>query len=170
MRRWAVCIAVALGMALPLRAAAQDGAADPPVAAVRAPWSLKLSAGAGIGSRSLDLPMDGRIYQTRSGFFPAVELGFELDHNVSDAVSVGLLIRYQSSVGLRLIEHLTDGTEHPRATRSEQLQLAITPTWRLDSRGHWALAAALGYVPNRISSLQLTFWRDPTRASSCSCR
>ena len=163
-----LCMLLALGTALPLRTAAQEeqdgsssevsadeqaplepnaepGANTAPAAVGRATWSLRLSAGVGVGSRALDLPMDGRIYQIRSGLTPAVDLGFELDHAVSQDVSVGLLIRYQSSVGLRIVEHLTDGTEHPRATRSQQLQLAIAPIWRLDSRARWALGAAIGY-------------------------
>ena len=156
--RWHVCAGVALCLVLPALATAQPepvaeavAEAEEPVAveALPAPefvaWSLRLSAGLGVGTRDFDLPRDGVIYQTRGGVFPAAELGFELDHLVSDDIIIGLHIRYQSSVGLRLVEHLTDGSTHTRDTRSLRLSLALTPKFRLDAKGRWTLETPVGY-------------------------
>src|SRR6185295_15623646 len=129
--RWRICAGMALclvGSSVSSLAAAQTQAQAEAV-----PWSLHLSAGVGAGTRDFDLPQDGVIDQTRSGAFPAAELEFELDHLVSDRVMLGLLIRYQSSIGLRLVEHLTDGSEHARDTRSHRLELALAPTFRFDA-------------------------------------
>ena len=119
--------------------------APTPSTAPRAPWSLSLAAGLGAGSRELDLPRDGVVYQVRSGLFPAVELGFELSHDLSQDFTLGLLARYQTSLGLALVEKLTDGSEHSRSTRSHHLELGLAPTLRLDAQGRWALAAAVGF-------------------------
>lgn len=150
--RWASSLAAALCAVLCTRAAAQvePSSDEPPQeqapsAASRAPWSLELSAGLGAGSRELDLPRDGVVYQVRSGLFPAVELGFALSHDLSQDLTLGLLARYQSSLGLRLVEQLTDGSEHSRATRSHRLELGVAPTLRLDAQGRWALSAAVGF-------------------------
>lgn len=151
-RRWAISLTGALCAMLCTRASAQDEptgdetpAEQTPSAAPRAPWLLGLYAGLGIGSREHDLPQDGVVYQVRSGFFPALELGFELSHDLSEDLTLGLIARYQSSLGLDLVEKLTDGSEHSRATRSHQVELGFAPTLRLDAQGRWALAAAVGF-------------------------
>jgi hypothetical protein len=160
-QRWAaVRIGVALSAAWSTRAAAQPEAPATEVtgsesesshdngtssALEPATWSLRLSAGGGIGSREFAWPMDGSINQARTGVFPAVDLGFDLDHVVSKAIQVGLLVRYQSSIGLVLVEHLTNGDEQARDARSHRLELGIVPTVRFDARRRWALSGAIGY-------------------------
>ena len=108
-------------------------------------WAMQVSAALGAGLRELDLPVDGAIYQTRSGLFPAVELGFSLDHMLSDRVALGLHIWYQSSLGLSIDERLTDGTTHPRATRAHRLELTLGPTFYVDAQRLWAVCIAVGY-------------------------
>jgi hypothetical protein len=107
-------------------------------------WSLQLSAEAGAGMRALDVPRDGVIYQIRTGVYPALGMTFQLEHHSSERFSLGLVARYQSSIGLVLREQLTGGTEHARKTRSHHAEVAIAPTWVWGASG-WALTGALGY-------------------------
>ena len=140
-------LSVALSFALPERGAAQSGSDE-----VKAPaWSLRLSAGAGIGTRDFELPRDGVIYENGTGIFPAADLGFELDQRASAVLSVGLHARYQRSVGLNVVEHHIDGSTREQALRSQSIELAIAPAIRFDARGLWALATSAGY---RISDLR----------------
>jgi hypothetical protein len=136
----------ALAMALTGSARAQttpEGAASHTATASQ--WSLELSAEVGTGSRDFDLPMDGVVYRTQTGMFPAAGLGFELDHTASDDISLGLLVRYQSSIVHGIVEQHTDGSEHPLDVRSLRLELAFAPQLRLDGSGDWVLAASAGY-------------------------
>jgi hypothetical protein len=139
----AVGVAVVLALASPTRAAAQR-ASDPGVQAN--PWSLRLSAELGAGGRNIDLPRDGVVYQIRPGLFPAVGLGFELDHAASGAVTVGLLVRYQSSIGHGIVERHTDGSGLAMDVRSHRLELALAPTFDLDASRTWSLCASVGYA------------------------
>jgi hypothetical protein len=132
-----------LALALSIRAAAQS-ASEPDAQAN--PWSLRLSAELGAGARNIDLPIDGVVYQIRPGLFPAVGLGFELDHAASSAVTVGLLLRYQSSIGHGIVERHTDGSGHRMDVRSHRLELAVAPTFALDASRTWSLCASAGYA------------------------
>lgn len=129
-------------------ARAQDSAAEdeasPLPAAEAVPWSLQLSAEAGVGTRNVDLPRDGVIYQVRSGVYPALGVGFQLDYHGGEPFSIGLVARYQTSIGLMLNEQLTDFTTHARKTRSHVFEVGIAPTFRIGSAG-WAIGGALGY-------------------------
>jgi hypothetical protein len=108
-------------------------------------WELRLAAGAGIGTRALDLPRDGVVYETRTRIFPAADLGFALEHELSTAVRLGLRARYLTSIGLRITEQHTGGSTHTQNLRSHRLELSLAPTFRLDARGRWQLSAAIGY-------------------------
>ena len=135
------CVALLLMAAWSAHASAQ-----PDEAAPAAPtWQLRLFAGAGIGMRALDLPRDGVVSQTRTGVFPALDLEFALNYRPSEAFGLGLRARYQTSLGLQIVERHSDGSGHQQALRSHRLELALTPSYRLDARGLWVLGAALGY-------------------------
>jgi hypothetical protein len=143
-----VWLGVALGVAWSTRASAQTepiAVAAKSEAATEPSWSLRLSGGFGFGTRDFDLPRDGVIYESRTGIFPAADLGFELDHAASDHVGVGLHLRFQSSVGLSIVEQHTDGSERAQDLRSQRLELAIAPTFRFDTNGRWALLTSIGY-------------------------
>jgi hypothetical protein len=107
-------------------------------------WSLQLSAEAGVAMRSVELPRDGLMYQIRSGAHPALGVAFQLEHDVTPALSLGLSARYQSSFGLVLDEQLTDGTSHPRDTRSHHFEVGVTPAVRWGAG--WAVLGMLGYA------------------------
>jgi hypothetical protein len=107
-------------------------------------WSLQLSAEAGFGTRDIDLPRDSVTYQIRSGIYPVLGVGFQLDHHATRCFSIGLSARYQSSIGLVLHEQLTGGTLHPRNTRSHVFEAGIAPTLHWDESG-WAITGLLGY-------------------------
>lgn len=107
-------------------------------------WTLQLAAGAGVGARELELPADGVVYVTRTGLFPAIDLAFELDHHASRAFRVGLHARYQTSLGLRIAERHSGGSERVQRLRSHRLELALVPALKLDGAGRWTLLAQLG--------------------------
>jgi hypothetical protein len=143
--RSVVALLVALVTALPARAGAQATGEAVDSGVATNPWSLRLSADLGAGTRDIDVPMDGIVYRIRPGHFAAVGLGFELDHAVSQAVTLGLLVRYQSSIGHGIVERHTDGSVHPLDARAHRLELGFAPTFAFDSARTWALAAAAGY-------------------------
>lgn len=149
MTRWlqalAMGLAVACAMALPARTNAQAASAQGVQSAPASAWSLRLSAELGAGHRDVDLPEDGVVNHIHPGLFPAAGLGFELDHAASRAITVGLLVRYQSSVGHGILELHTDGSQHPQDFRSHRLELALAPTFALDASRTWALSASAGY-------------------------
>jgi hypothetical protein len=123
--------------------AAQSG--NEPPSSTLPNWRLRLAAGAGFGMRDLDLPRDGSVYETRTGVFPAIDVGFALDHAFSADLSLGLRARYQTSVGLRITEHHTGGSERTQHLRSHRVEAALASSVRFDARGLWVLTAWLGY-------------------------
>lgn len=112
-------------------------------------WTMQLSGEAGFGMRELTLPRDGLLFNVDTGVFPALGVGFQLDYHASRSVSVGLVARYQSSIGLVLSEQLSDGTQHDRKTRSHRVEVGLAPTLRL-GQGGWAIAGALGYALSEL--------------------
>lgn len=114
-----------------------------------ATWTMQLMAETGIGMREVELPRDGLLFQVSTGVFPALGLGFTIDHHPSKRFSIGLSARYQSSIGLVLTEQLTDGTKHPRNTRSHHFEIGLAPMLRLGDTG-WAIYGALGYALSEL--------------------
>lgn len=108
------------------------------------PWSVQLAAELGVGMREIRLPRDNVTYEIATGVYPALGVAFALDHHHSQRVSVGLVTRYQSSLGLVLDEQLTGGTPHGRKTRSHQFEVGIAPSLHWEESG-WALSAMVGY-------------------------
>jgi hypothetical protein len=151
--RWTLWLGAAVASAGAAPAFAQTDVSDAPAAASDSEpprsklpnWQLRLAAGGGFGTRDLDLPRDGAVYQTRTGVFPAVDVGFTLDHAFSDDFSVGLHARYRTSVGLRITEHHTGGTERAQHLRSHRIETGLASSVRLDAQGLWMLTASLGY-------------------------
>lgn len=107
-------------------------------------WSVQLSAEAGVGMREVDLPRDGVITQVRSGGYPALGVGFVLEHHAAQRFSVGLTARYQTSIGLTLHDQLAGGAAHERSTRSHHFEAGIAPRLHWDDSG-WEVGAFLGY-------------------------
>jgi len=135
-------LALAAQIALPQNAVAEasGGRAEAAFAA----WTLRLAGGAGIGGRELELPADGVVYVTRTGLFPAIDLGFELDHHVSPKFHLGLHARYQTSIGLQIAEQHPGGSERVQRLRSHRLELAIAAALDLDDARRWAILVRLG--------------------------
>ncbi len=106
-------------------------------------WRLLLAAGGGIGTRDLDLPRDGVVYQTRTGVFPAVDLGFALEHDLTRAWVLGVYARYQTSIGLRISEQHTGGQTRMQHLRSHRLELAVAPSWRFGGVGEGSSRVSL---------------------------
>jgi len=116
---------------------------------VPAAWTMALLGEAGIGMRDVELPRDGLLSRVNTGIFPALGLGVALDFHASKRASLGLVARYQTSIGLVLTEQLTDGTQHERKTRSHHFEVGLAPTLRFGDGG-WALYGALGYAVSEL--------------------
>jgi hypothetical protein len=146
-RSWVLGPVLALVMACSARASAQSDGEPAHEVEPPAPrgWSLRLGGELGVGSRDLDLPVDGIVQQTRTGLFPALGVSFALDHAASDDATLGLLVRYQTSIAHEIVERHTDGSEHPTDVRAHRLELGLVPSVRFDDAGSWALAGSAGY-------------------------
>jgi opacity protein-like surface antigen len=148
LRSLTLCIALsALAAGVQAQDASQDVAQATPTE--RSAWLLQLSAEAGIGTRDVDIPRDGVLYQVHTGVYPALGVGFELDYRSSQRFSLGLVARYLSSIGLVLDEQLTGGTVHSRKTRSHRFEVAIAPSLYIGTAG-WAIRGALGYSVSEL--------------------
>lgn len=130
--------------ALSQLALAQD--ADP------LPWSVQLAAEVGVGMRDIRLPRDNVIYEISTGVYPALGVGFGLSHHSSERFSVGLMARYQSSLGLVLDEQLTGGTPHRRNTRSHLFEVGVAPSLHWKESG-WALSGMIGFSVSELDPL-----------------
>ena len=120
-------------------------------AAPEHPLSLHLSAGLGIGTRAVDVPLDGALHQTRTGAFPAFVVGFDLQYAASSAFGIGLVTRYQSSVlGHPMVEQHTDGTDRPMDVRAHRFELSLAPTLFFDDARRWSLGLAAGYATRNL--------------------
>jgi hypothetical protein len=85
------------------------------------------------------------VQQTETGLFPVAGVGVELEHRASDHALLAALGRYQSSMGLGVIELHTDGSEHPVDVRAHRLEAGFAPTFLLDERGGWAIELCAAY-------------------------
>lgn len=109
------------------------------------PFVVRLSIGAGFGIRSLDLPRDRLVYEVRTGLAPALEAAFALEYAAGGPWTFALLTRYQTTVGMVLVERRTDSSEQRRDTRASRLEVGVTTTLRFGD-GPLGVAAALGYA------------------------
>lgn len=108
-------------------------------------WALRLSAGLGMGTRDLEMPVSGTVSRFETGLFPAAELGFQLAAPLGQSSALGLQVRYQSSLQHHIVERRVDGSAREQAIRAHCLDLGLTPELWLDAQGDWTLAALLGY-------------------------
>lgn len=134
-------LAIVLGVIVPASTRAQATSEGPTPAEL----SVTLAIESGAGTRSFELPMDGVVYQTDAGVFPVAGVALAIDHAPSKRASVGVLARYQTSVGLDIVELHTDGSRVPIEVRAHRFEGGVTPTIRFDDAGRWALLLCGGY-------------------------
>jgi hypothetical protein len=137
-------LALAIGITAPGLASAQQSPAESEHETTPE-WSARLSGEGGVGTRRFELPMDGVVYHTDAGVFPVAGVALELAHVASRTVSIGVLGRYQTSVGLDIVELHTDGSKVPIEVRAHRFEGGLTPTFHFDERRLWALALCAGY-------------------------
>ena len=142
--RASALLALALGTTLSVRASAEAAPEAQVEPEVVSKWSLRVAAEGGIGTRSFELPMDGVVYRTDTGVFSVAGAALEIEHAVSSSVGIGVLARYQSSIGLEITELHTDGSEVPLEVRAHRFEPALrhVPLRRCGTR---ALALCAGY-------------------------
>ena len=114
----------------------------------------QLSLGAGIGTRSFLRPTTLGAQRLNDVLFPAVDVGLALHAWPDDSFSLGVLLRYQSSLGLEIDERPLFGLPTSLDVRAERIEVSVAPTFRLgDSSTSVALGFPLGFAMR-------TFWPE----------
>jgi hypothetical protein len=115
--------------------------AEPEPAAVR----FQALAGLGIGSRGFSRPRDGQRQRLEETVFPAAGMTMRAHFAPEAAVSLQVMLAYQSSLGMTVEESPLFGLPAEIDARSERLELSVSPRLRLgDSPDAVAVALPVG--------------------------
>jgi hypothetical protein len=87
--------------------------------------------GAGVGTRSVRRPIPGGTQRLPTAVFPAADLGLYARLWPEAAFSFDVMLRYQTSLGLTVVEHPIFALENETDVRSEHAELGVAPSWRL---------------------------------------
>jgi hypothetical protein len=102
-------------------------------------------AGIGLGTRDLNWPSSGEMRAVQTGAFVAVEVGAAFALALSNAVSLGPELAYQTSLDHEIEETHIAGETQPMGLRAHRFEALLALTFRLgESRKFW-IAPALGY-------------------------
>lgn len=104
----------------------------------------RLSAGVGVGARSISIPSEGAVGTIDTGLFAAVEVGISLAYRASDTVDLGLHALYQTSL-FHSIDERQPGTIRNRDVRVHRLDVGLAPTLWLDGDGTVGVTLGAGY-------------------------
>lgn len=117
--------------------AASAFAQSVPPAAPPAPeyMTVELNAGLGIGTRSYERPYDQQLQELETTPFTALDLSVRLKSCMSDCptarYSLEYLLRYQTSLGMRVDQPLPFALPSEVDARSSRLELSAAPILRL---------------------------------------
>ena len=101
----------------------------------------------GIGTRSFSRPTREGVQRLPDAVFPAVDVALRVHAWPHDGFSLGVLLRYQSSLGLTIEEQPPFALHNRVAARSARAELSVAPTFRLGSAGTApALAVPVGFT------------------------
>lgn len=115
---------------------------------------VRASLGAGIGTRSFLRPTKLGAQRLDDVLFPAADVALSVDVWPRDSFSLGMLLRYQSSLGLEINEHPQFALPTTLDARAERLEVTVAPTFALgDGPSSVALAFPLGFGMR-------TFWPE----------
>ncbi|MDD9939507.1 MAG: hypothetical protein OXU20_00465 [Myxococcales bacterium] len=131
-----------------------EGAEDEPTSREpeSAAWlALEVSVGVGAGTRAFERPIPVGTQKLPDTAFGAANLMARARLWPGDAVSLDLVLSYQTSLGMRIREPAPFALPKDIDVRSHRLALAFAPTLRLgDSARALALAFPLGFVVRHL--------------------
>jgi hypothetical protein len=135
--------------------AAEPSEGEAAAPAAKAPAvDVRLSLGGGIGTRAFLRPTTLGAQRLNDVLFPALDVGLAVHVWPQDSFSLGMLLRYQSSVGLEIEEQPLFALSNSLDARAERLEVSVAPTFLLgDSPSSVALGFPIGFGMR-------TFWPE----------
>jgi hypothetical protein len=91
--------------------------------------ALEVHAGGGVASRDVRLPAAAAERRIDVGWFPAVDLAFDLGLRASERVEVRIDVRYQTSLALSAGEESSVGSELRTSVRTHEAAVGVSPTY-----------------------------------------
>lgn len=88
---------------------------------------LHVDLGTGLSSRSLEFPIEAGKGSLSLGPSAVLDVGLEAAYDPPSAVSWGVQLRYQSTLGARVDEHQIGGVERPMGIRSARFEALFVP-------------------------------------------
>jgi hypothetical protein len=153
-----ITTALALALALASRPARGQGASPEAPAPASPPelMTVALDAGLGIGTRSYERPLDVQRQRLQTTPFLAADIALRVRRCVSDCPSahyaLDFLLRYQTSIAMRVEQPLFFALPSEVAARSSRLELSVAPIFRLgDRESSMSIAVPVGAM---VRSLQ----------------
>lgn len=116
---------------------------------------VEIAAGAGMGTRSFELPTQAGEVRLDTTPFPAarLDLGLHVRPNVDSRLRAGFALSYATSIGLRTTDRRIDGSTRETGSRSQRLDAQVDLDFRLqDARDAVELTVGLGWTLRRFSS------------------
>jgi hypothetical protein len=104
---------------------------------------LHVDLGSGLSSRTLEFPIEAGKGSLSVGPSAAFDVGLEAAYDPPSAVSWGIQLRYQTTVGARVDEHQIGGVERPMGIRSARFEALFVPA--IDVSDVVQLRPAIGY-------------------------
>jgi hypothetical protein len=108
--------------------------------------TVELNAGLGIGTRSYERPNGAQAQALESAPFTALDLSLRMKRCTSDCraahYAIELLLRYQTSLGMKVEQPLIFALPSEVDARSSRLELSLAPIFRLAE--HISLAVPIG--------------------------
>lgn len=104
---------------------------------------LHVDLGTGMSSRAVSFPIEAGTGSLSLGPSAALDVGLEAAYDPPSAVSWGIQLRYQTTLGARVDEHPIGGVERPMGIRSARFEALFAPAW--DVSEVVQLKLAIGY-------------------------
>lgn len=92
---------------------------------------LHVDLGTGLATRNLEFPIEAGLGTVAVGPSAVFDIGLEAAYTPQSALSWGLQLRYQTTVGARIDEHPIGGVDRPMGIRSARFEALLVPTLAL---------------------------------------
>jgi hypothetical protein len=141
----ALCTLLLMLSALAVSATAALAQAAP----VPQQMTVELNAGLGVGTRSYERPYMSRLQELETTPFTALDLSLRMKDCVADcprdSFAIEYLLRYQTSLGMRVDQPLMFALPSEVAARSSRLELSAAPIFKLEpSASSFSIAVPVG--------------------------
>ena len=107
-------------------------------------FRLHVDVGTGVSSRALRFPIEAGTGNLSLGPSAAFDIGLEAAYDPPSAVSWGIQLRYQTTLGAQVDEHPIGGVERPMGIRSARFEALFAPAWDLSEVVQLRLAVGYG--------------------------